>query len=115
MQDQPQIPQEIRGYLEGLLSDANMTLADSTREDMIKELYGRLDNFITGIVIDNLSSENLDIFLKMNEEKKSQPEIEAFLKEKMPNYQEVFRNAFSQFRELYLGNVDIARSAPSKN
>lgn len=115
MDQQAQIPQEIRSFLEGLLIDANMTLTDSMREEMIKELYVRLDNFITGIIIDTLPSPHLDTFLKMNEEKKPQPEIEAFLKEKMPNYQEVFRNAFTQFRDLYLGNIAASRATQAKS
>lgn len=114
-QNQAQIPQEIRSFLEGLLIDANMTLTDSMREEMIRELYVRLDNFITGIIIDTLPSDHLDTFLKMNEEKKPQSEIEAFLKEKMPNYQEVFRNAFTQFRDLYLGNIATSRAAQVKS
>ncbi len=111
-QNQLQIPAEIRGYLEGLLADANMTLDPSMREEMIKELYARLDTFITTTVIDTLPPEHLDSFIKLNEDKKPQPEIEAFLKEKMPNYQEVFTKAFAEFRDLYLGNVAVSRNAP---
>lgn len=110
-----QIPQDIRAFLDGILTDANMTLTDSMREEMIKDLYVRLDNFITGIIIDRLPDQYYDEFIKLNEERKSQAEIEEFLKSKIPDYQTVFRDAFAQFRELYLGNVDIARSAPSKN
>lgn len=110
-----QIPQEVRNFLEGLIDDAHMTLTDSTREEMIKDLYVRLDNFITGVVVDNLPEAELDAFLKMNEEKKPQAEIEAYLKAKMPNYEEVFRNAFAQFRDLYLGNIAVSRAAPVKN
>lgn len=114
-QNQLQIPAEIRAYLEGLLADANMTIDDSVREEMIKELYARLDNFITTAIVDNLPPEHLDNFIKMSEDKKPQAEIEAFLKEKMPNYQEVFTRAFAQFRDLYLGNVAVSRNAPAKN
>lgn len=115
-QNQVQIPAEIRAYLEGLLADANMTtLDDSMREEMIKELYTRLDNFITAAVIDNLPSEYLEVFIKLNEDKKPQAEIEAFLKEKMPNYQEVFTKTFAEFRDLYLGNIAVSRAAPAKN
>ena len=114
-QSQVQVPAEIRTYLEGLIADANMTLDDSMREEMIKELYARLDKFITTAVVDNLPPEHLDVFIKLNEDKKPQPEIEAFLKEKMPNYQEVFAKAFAEFRDLYLGNIEVARNAPTEN
>lgn len=115
MNDNLQIPQEVRNFLEGLLDDANMSLTGSMREKMINDLYVRLDNYITGIIIDTLPAEHLDTFLKMNEEKKSQAEIERFLNEKMPNYKELFANAFAKFRELYLGNIDVARAKSLKN
>lgn len=109
-----QIPQEVRTFLEGLLEDAHMTtLDDSMREEMIKELYARLDNFITTAIVDNLPPEHLEEFIKLNETKKSQAEIQAYLQDKMPNAQEVFSNAFIQFRDLYLGNVAAERNAPN--
>lgn len=109
-----EIPQEVKNFLEGLLKDAGMTtLDDNMRKQMIKELYARLDNYIASVIIDKLPPEYLDEFIRMNEEKKSQAEIEQFLKDKMPNAQEVFRNAFADFRDLYLGNVSVAQNAPA--
>lgn len=110
-----EIPAEIRSFLEGLLADANMTtLDDDMKEEMVKELFARLDNYITSTIIDNLPSENLEEFIKLNEEKKSMEEIESYLKDKMPNAQEVFTKAFMEFRDLYLGGVTVARNAPSQ-
>lgn len=117
-QTQPklEIPPEIRNLLEGMLKDANMvSLDDSMREEMIKELYARLDNYITTAIIDNLPPEHLEAFIKMNDEKKSKEEIEAFLKDKMPNTEEIFAKAFADFRQLYLGNVSLSRNAPSES
>lgn len=109
-----QIPQEVRAFLEGLLDDAQMvSLNDKMREDMISELYTRLDNFITTTIVDNMPSEHLEAFIKLNEEKRPQDEIETFLKEKMPNYKEVFNEAFAKFRNLYLGNVALERNKPA--
>lgn len=111
-----EIPPEIRNLLEGMLKDANMvSLDDSMREEMIKELYARLDNYITTAIIDNLPPEHLEAFIKMNDEKKSKEEIEAFLKDKMPNTEEIFAKAFADFRQLYLGNVSLSRNAPSES
>src|SRR3989344_268045 len=76
-----QIPPDVRSFLEGLLTDAGMTsLDDEMREEMLKELYGRLDNHLSATIIDNLPPENLDEFI--------------------------------EFRDLYLGNVTVARNAP---
>ncbi|MBI2622802.1 MAG: hypothetical protein HYW64_01780 [Candidatus Levybacteria bacterium] len=115
-QNQPlQIPQEVRGFLESLLTDAGMTTLDETmREEMIKELYSRLDHFLTSKIIEVMPPEHLDEFIKLNEEKKSREEIEAYLKDKIPNSQEVFTKAFAEFRDLYLGNVAVARNAPAQ-
>lgn len=113
--DNPQsnIPSEIRNYLEGLLEDANMTtLDDNMREEMIKELYARLDVFITTAIVENMPPEHMETFIKMNEEKKSKEEVEEFLKEKMPNAQEVFAKAFVDFRSHYLGSTTVAKNAP---
>lgn len=113
MDKQLQIPAEVRTFLEGLLSDAGMTsLDEGMKEEMIKELYVRLDNFITASLIDKLPPEHLEAFIKMNEEKKPQAEIEQFLKQNLPNYGEVLANTFIQFRENYLGNVAVKRAAP---
>lgn len=80
---------------------------------MIKELYARLDNYLTSVIVDNMPPEHLDEFIKLNEEKKSREEVEGFLKGKMTNSAEVFARAFADFRELYLGNVTAAQNAPA--
>ncbi len=109
-----EISSEIRTFLEGLLQDAGMLIPDaSMKEEMIKELYVRLDNFITTAIIDNLPPEHLETFIKLNEEKKPKSEVEQFLKDKMPNAQEVMSQAFMEFRDFYLKNVTVARNAPS--
>ncbi len=108
------IPEEIRGYLDSLLKDAGMTSLDAEmHEEMIKELYVRLDNFITTTIIDKLPPEHLEEFVKMNEDLKPQSEIEQYLKENMPNSQDVLSQAFIDFRDLYLGKTSVAREAES--
>lgn len=110
-----QIPNDVRSFLESLLQDAGMTTLDDTmREEMIKELFVRLDSYITSVIVDNMPAEHLDEFIKLNEDKKPREEIEAFLKDKMPNAQDMFAKAFMEFRDLYLDNVAVARNAPSK-
>lgn len=110
-----EIPAEVRNFLETLLQDANMTFADDEmKEEMIKELYARLDNFITSTIVNNMPPEHLDEFIKLNEEKKPQAEIEEFLKNNLPNSQEIMTKAFMEFRDLYLGNVAVARNTPQE-
>ena len=105
------IPQDIRTYLENIIQDAGMlTLDERTREDMIQELFMQLDNYLASLIVKNLQESDLEQFIKMNEEKKSKEEIEQFVKEKLPNAQELFTNAFIEFRALYLQNVESSRA-----
>ena len=113
--DQVQITPEVRSFLDGLLEDAGMNFEPEMKEQMIKELFARLDNHIISVIVENMPPENLDEFIKLNEEKKPKEEIEKFLVDKMPNAKEVMAQAFVQFRDLYLGNVADARSAPTQD
>ncbi len=113
LDQQTQIPPEVQNFLEGLLTDSGMQFTDEAmKAEMTKELYARLDNYLTSVIIDNMPPEHLDEFIKINEAKKSREEIEGFLKEKMPNSADIFAKAFGDFREMYLGNVTVARNAP---
>lgn len=109
------IPAEVRAYLEGLLTDANMQFKDDgVREEMIKELFARLDQYLAGVIVEHMPDEHLEAFMKMNDENKPKEESEAFIKDKMPDSQEVFARAFADFRALYLGNIAVARNAPEE-
>lgn len=107
------IPQEIRKFLEDMLDDANMTGEENTREQMIKELYTRLDNYLVTVIVDNIPPEHLEDFIKLNEDKRPQEEVNKFLEEKMPDAKEVFAKAFVDFREIYLGSVEKSRNQSS--
>lgn len=106
-----EIPAEVRTFLENMLTDAGMTFADeSMKEDMIQELFTRLDSYITASIVDNLQPQDMDAFIKLNEEKRPKEEIETFLKDKIPDVQGMFAKTFADFRDLYVGNVDQARN-----
>lgn len=105
------MPPEIRQFLEQLLQEAEMlTLDDETKEEMLKELFFQLENYLSSVIVENLSPEDLEVFIKMNNEKKSKEEIEQFITEKVPNVQEIFSNAFVEFRKMYLEHVATAKS-----
>lgn len=110
MDQNTQIPEDIRGFLESILQDAGMlTLDDDVREGMIQELFFQLDNYLASVIVKNLEPADLEAFIKMNEEQKSKEEIEAFVNEKIPNAQEVFSTALLDFKQMYLENVESAR------
>jgi hypothetical protein len=107
------IPDEVRGFLEGMLNDASITaLDDDAREDMIRELFVRLDSFMATRLLDQLPKEKVEEFIRMNEEKKSREELELFIKDNIPNAAQFFANIFTDFRESYLGKVAVNRAAP---
>ncbi len=111
-----EIPAEVRTFIDGLLTDAGVAaMDDQMKEEMVKELFVRLDNYIATVIVEYLPSEHFDEFIKMNEEKKSKEEVEKFLQEKVPSVQEVFAKAFADFRTMYLGNVAVSRNAPAKD
>lgn len=116
MQNQTQeIPQEVRAYLEGILQDAKMlSLDDQMKEEMIKEMYVRLDNYMTSVIVDAMPQDQIETFIKLNEEKKPKTEVEQFIKDHIPNAQELFTKAYVEFRDLYLGNVAVKRNAPTQ-
>ncbi len=106
------MPPEIRSFLEGILTDANITTADEqTKEEMLKELFARFDNFMTSSIVENLKEEDMDEFIKMGDEKKPREEIEKFITEKIPNAQDVFSQAMMEFRDAYIGGVVESRNA----
>jgi len=88
-----------------------MSVDDQMKEEMISELYTRLDSFITTKIVENLPPEHLEAFMKLVDEKKPQSEVEQFLKDKIPNVQEAFSQAFAEFRELYLNSEAASRQA----
>lgn len=105
-----EIPEEIRIFLEGILEDANMVIADDeVRETMITELFMRLDKFLVSRVIQYLPQDKLDEFMEMDKSQVSVEKTYEFLKQNLPNIEEVFATAFEEFREVYLEGVNESR------
>lgn len=102
------IPPDVRGFLENLIQDAGLTPLDETaREQMIEELYVRLDNFLTSEIVKSLPPEQLEEFVQLNERGASQEEVNQFMNEKIPNAQDLFGAALVNFRDLYLGEAGV--------
>lgn len=97
------IPQEIRMYLESLIAEANvMTIDEKAKEELVQYLFDKLDKFLAAKIVENMSAEDTETFIKLNEEKKSKEELDAFIKAHMKDPQEVFTRAFIDFRDFYL-------------
>jgi hypothetical protein len=112
----PQIPTDIYNFLTNLIKEAGLIEFDeTTHNEMLKELYARLDHHIASTIIENLPEDAIEEFIVMNEQQKPQQEIEQYLQSKIPDVQQVMTKAFMDFRNLYLGNIAAARSAPETN
>lgn len=115
-----QIPTEIHLFLISLLKDAGMeTLEDDMRAEMEKELFARLETYITSRIVETMPADKLDAFVDMNEQGKSQEEIDAYIQENIPNAQQFFADVFLEFRDMYLSNVALVKeeklTAPVEN
>lgn len=109
-----EITPDVRAYLESILVDAGaVTLDEASHEEMIKELFVRLDSYIISVIVDRLPDEYVEEFVKMNENGKSQVEVEKFLQDKLPDAQQVFTDLFGDFRDTYLRGVVLERNKPS--
>lgn len=105
---QLQIPPEMRTFLEGLLDDAGMNVPPDLKEEMINDLYARLEHKLVAAAAEKLKPEDLEEFQKLLEEKKSQEELQKFLTGRLQNAQEIFAQAISEFRDAYLTNITPA-------
>lgn len=98
-----QIPVEIRAYLEDLIAEAQVPVFDDkSKEELIQYLFERLDRFLAAKIVENMSPEDTETFIKMNEEQKPRDEIDNFLRDHMKDPQDVFTRAFIDFRDFYL-------------
>jgi len=110
------IPSELKDFLEELLRDANVTQLDQkTHDDMIVELYTRLDDYILGTIMEKLPEDKMEEFTKMAEDNKNREELQSYLQTQIPEANEIFAKAMIDFRDLYLGKVDEARMANNQN
>lgn len=109
-----EIPAEIRAFLENLMEEAHVLVVDEKeKEQVVQYLFERLDRYLAAKIAENMSPEDTETFIKMNEEKKPQEEIDAFLQSHMKEPQEVFTRAFVDFRDFYLTGQPTAGQTDS--
>lgn len=105
-----QVPAEIRIFLESILQDAGIRdLDDKTHQQMLQELFTRLDNYILMAISDSLPADKLEIFTRMAENKASPEQMKSYLQENIPNSTELFAQAMLDFRDYYLSGMDKAQ------
>ncbi|MCA9372345.1 hypothetical protein KC726_05635 [Candidatus Woesebacteria bacterium] len=102
------IPGPIKLFLESLIDDAGVDIVDAVmKEEMVKELFARLDSYIATQIVAALPDDKLEGFMDLNKKQATQQEIEQYLKDNISNYSEVITNTMIDFRDIYLGNVGV--------
>ena len=106
-----QIPPSVRSLLESILNDAGLNSLDQKmRDEMITNLYLKLDKYMLTTIVANLPADKLEEFTKMAETGKNQEELNVYLKKHIPDAEKIFARSMLEFRELYLGTVENARN-----
>ncbi len=97
----------IKKFLEGLLVEAGMSeLPEAEREQMIQDLYIRLEDKLMLSVLEALPEDKrADFQGRIEADDMSAEQVEQYIRENLPNYQQVFAQAFAHFRELYLSGT----------
>jgi len=99
------IDPNIRLFLDNLLDEKGIFFSSpETREQMIQDLYIRLEKFVLLTLAKELSPKDGDLLLQMIENQAPQSTIQAFLQLKIPNLQEELINLFLTFKSIYLSN-----------
>jgi hypothetical protein len=113
-QPQIQIPQDIRGFLEDILLTSDMVPEnDIMHEIMLQQIFDRLDKFVAIRLVELLSDEDAEAFIKLNEAKASKEEIDKFIEEHIPNAKEAFVKILLDFKDAYTS--ELAPQAETKN
>lgn len=105
-----QIPEEAKKFLGAILDETGLSLTDEVREEMILQLFVKLDALMLGRIIDSLPDDKVDAFMDLQEKNATPQEIQGFIDENLPNAKDVFATTFAEFRDTYLANVDIAQA-----
>jgi hypothetical protein len=94
------ITPEIRAFLEKLLTDKKVNVTGELKEQMITDLYDRLEVRFYQLVIEHLSVKELETLSELAD--KGQAEVQGFLRKSIKNIDGVFAQAMDEFGSAYL-------------
>ena len=94
----------IKQFLVNLLVEAGFSqVAPEEHEKMLDDLYIKLEDQLMLGVIDALSEEKrADFQGRIEADSMSAQEVEQYIRENLPNYQQVFSSVFQNFRMMFL-------------
>jgi len=96
---------EIKNFLKQVLADGGQTgLAPAVEETMLEDLNNRLEDRLILTAMQKLSLEKQKELEKITLDKTADnaPQIEEFLKNNIPDYEQVFTQALIDFRNTYV-------------
>ncbi len=99
---------EVLTYLELLLEKKGMGgMPANILSDMIMDLYGRFDHFMTLSVIQKMKPDKYKEFDKLIESNSTPEKTMKFMEENVENLQEVIKEAMEEFEKVYLSEPQI--------
>lgn len=102
-----QLPQDTKIFLENIIDEAGLQLTPQLKEAMIGDLYNKLEKKLIADAIENLKPEDVDEFVEVVRNSRSQTEIQKFVEEKLPNAKEIFMESLIDFRTYFLGGTMV--------
>ena len=97
-----QIPADIRVYLENLMEDANINVTPELKENMLYDLYLRLEKKLIADAIENMQPADVEAFTNLIQTQNNKEAIDEFIKTHLPNAQEIFVESLVDFKTDFI-------------
>lgn len=104
-----EIPEEISSFLKGIMMDAKIYTDDQDMNDRImSEIFLRFTSYVNSRVLDYVPEDRMEELENLLKDLKDPKEIDDFIAKNVPNYEAVYNTALLEFRDIYLGKMDMA-------
>ena len=104
-----EIPDEIASFLKGIMMDAKIYTDDQEMNDRImSEIYLRFTTYVNSRVLDYVPEDKMEDLENLLKNMKDAHEIDDFIAKNVPNSQAVYNTILLEFRDIYLGKMDMA-------
>jgi hypothetical protein len=92
----------VHKFLGDIVTDGAGSVDPELHEEMIKELADRLENYLVDMYVRHLSRRECEEFIQLNKSGATSAAVEQYLKEHIPNIQQLMNQAFMEFRRQYI-------------
>lgn len=102
----PQVATELNIFIDGLIDQKfaqhKNELTPEVREELRRDIFQRLDEFIMARVIAALSDDDVQQLEQLLQAGKSRQDVQQFAAEKIPDFATFVTDALLEFRSVYL-------------